>query len=325
VKVPTSSRPNRPGTDHLGRLDERARGRFRAALLAWFEGLSRPLHIRSATDPWAVLVAEVMAQQTQIARADEAWVVFMARFARPADLAAAPTADVLRAWAGLGYNRRAVALQRAAAVIVDEWGGQIPASVAALEALPGVGPYTSRAVLAIACRWPVAAVDTNVRRVVTRLVGERLSPRDLQATADGLVDAGDPARWTHASMDIGATVCRGRRPLCGACPVRAWCASADRVEVVGLAAHRSGDSGSASDPGSHPRSRPAVPFEQTRRWLRGRIVARLRELEADDWTQVSGPIGSHGPEGVEAALAALERDGLVERRRDGAVRLPSGT
>ena len=136
------------------------------ALLAWYRPRARALRIRSTRDPWAILVAEVMSQQTQIARVDEAWVHFMRRFPTPRRLARSSQADVLRAWAGLGYNKRALALWRAAGIIETEHAGQVPRELADLESLPGVGPYTARAVASVAYGQPVAAVDTNVRRVL---------------------------------------------------------------------------------------------------------------------------------------------------------------
>lgn len=281
---------------------------FQAALLAWYRPRARPLSIRATTDPWAILVAEVMAQQTQIARVDEAWVSFMRRYPTPRSLAEASTAAVLRAWSGLGYNRRAVNLQAAASLIVADHGGRVPGSVDALEALPGVGPYTARAVAALAFGQPVAAVDTNVRRVVSRVLGGGLAARALQARADSLVPPADAAAWTHATMDLGATICRARRPSCGECPVSRWCASAGRVGV----------------PAARPAGATDVPFERTSRWLRGRIVAFLRDLDDGTWGHLPDEFGPHGESEISVAVLALEREGLLERSPDGAVRLPSG-
>jgi len=279
---------------------------FRAALLGWYGPRARPLRIRATREPWPILVSEVMAQQTQISRVDEAWTAFIKRYPTPRALAEASTGDVLRAWAGLGYNRRAVNLQRAAAAIEDSYGGRVPASIDELEALPGVGPYTARAVAAIAFGMPVAAVDTNVRRVVTRVVGEPLTPPRLQEEADALVDGHDPATWTHASMELGATVCVSRKPRCEACPVSIWCVSAGRVVAPARRANA-----------------PEPAFELTTRWLRGRIIERLRALDEGAWEWLPATIGVHGSDDVEAAVAALRREGLLEQRLDGAVRLPS--
>jgi A/G-specific adenine glycosylase len=294
---------------------------FQAALLGWYREAARPLRLRSTRDPWAILVAEVMAQQTQIARVDEAWASFLARFSTPSALAEASPGEALRAWSGLGYNRRAINLQRAARLIVSCHGGQVPDSVAALEALPGIGPYTARAVAALAFGRPVAAVDTNVRRVVIRVLGHQLPTGELQAAADALVAHDDVASWTHATMELGATVCLARRPLCEACPVRHLCSSAGRVDAVDGA-------GRATVPraGDRPqRPPPQVPFEATTRWLRGRIVARLRDADGGEWTRLPETLGSHGPDRIASAVAALHRDGLLELHADGSVRLPSVT
>lgn len=248
-----------------------------------------------------------MAQQTQIARVDEAWTVFMARYPTPRALAEAPTAEVLRAWAGLGYNRRAINLQRAAVAIEADHAGSVPSAVEALEALPGVGPYTARAVAAIAFGQPLAAVDTNVRRVVQRVTATSPAPTALQAEADQWVEADDPATWTHASMELGAVCCTARNPRCDECPVSHWCASVGRVATP---ARRGASQG--------------VPFERTSRWLRGRIIEHLRNLEDGAWTRLPSSIGTHDQAAIDAALLALQRDGLLERGPEGAVRLPSG-
>jgi len=292
------------------------------ALLGWYDRAGRRLVFRGGSDPYGVLVAEVMAQQTQVSRVELAWPVFMARFPTPAALAVAPTSEVLRAWAGLGYNRRALGLQRAARRIVEGHDGRVPGSVAELEALPGVGPYTARAVAAIAFGVPVAAVDTNVRRVVGRLLeltGEGSSATALQGAADGLVDPARSADWTHAVMDLGATVCRGR-PICAACPIRPWCATAAATPPSGAASPSRPLRPVRRPAGLQGLSRPAFP--QTRRWLRGRLVARLRETTPGRWQQLAGPLGEHSAASVEEALLGLERDGLVERDAAGRVRLP---
>lgn len=306
MKVPQPSGGEGTGLRGSGGLQGTRRRRFQGALLEWHGARARPLRIRSTTDPWAILVAEVMAQQTQIARVDEAWSGFMRRFPAARDLAVASTADVLRAWSGLGYNRRAVNLQRTAQVIDLKHAGRVPREIDVLQSLPGIGPYTARAIAATAFGQPVAPVDTNVRRVVSRVVGRTMTPRQLQAAADDLVYRPDPAAWTHASMDLGATVCRSR-PRCGECPVNRWCASAFAVVQVPTRVEAA-----------------EVPFERTNRWLRGRIVARLRTLDADAWVRLPATIGSHDQSAVMAAAEGLERDGLLQRRPDGSVRLPSG-
>jgi A/G-specific adenine glycosylase len=283
---------------------------LRAALLAWFDrnGRALPFRFERDPDPWAVLVSEVMAQQTQVARVAEKWRAFLGRFPIPAALASAPTGDVIRAWQGLGYNRRAIDLQRAARAIVLA-GGRVPEDIDSLQALPGVGPYTARAVAAIAFGRPVGAVDVNVRRVLGRLTGAdpaAAPQREMQAAADALVDPARAGDWTHALMDLGATICRPARPECDACPVRTWCSFA-------------GVAGVRPNPASGRRG--AVPFEATTRWLRGRIVGRLCGVPPGTTVTFDGPLGLHAPEAVSAALASLAADGIVELDAVGAARL----
>ncbi len=277
----------------------------RAAVLAWYDANGRSLAFRASRDPWAILVSEVMAQQTQIGRVVEAWERFMARFPTVDALAAASPADVLRAWQGMGYDRRALNLRRAAQRIRDEHGGHVPDDIAALERLPGVGPYTARAVASIAFGRPVGAVDTNVRRVLERaLLGTKTPPGAswTQAAADASVAPARPGDWTHAVMDVGATLCRPGRPRCGACPLEAWCrwAQADARGTPRIIRTRQAPAG------------PAPSFASTTRWLRGRIVDRLRAADDGAWTTLDGSIGDHDPAAVARALQALARDGVVE-------------
>jgi A/G-specific adenine glycosylase len=264
------------------------------SLAGWSDRPARDLVVRGASDPWHVLVVEVMSQQTQIERVGPKWQAFMAAWPTPATLADASTRHLLEAWAGLGYNRRALALRDAARHIVDHHGGSVPSTLDDLVALPGVGPYTARAVLAVAFGWPVAPLDVNVRRVVRRLVGDAVPPGDLQEAADALVSRRDPRRWTWAVMDLAATVCTRRMPACGACPVRAMCASAGTAGEVAA-------------------TRPAVRFADTNRWLRGRILRGVRDAARGAWVEFDAPLGVHRPEAVERALVALEEEGFIER------------
>lgn len=294
-------RPGRP-TELAAALDV---PRFRRAVLDWFDARGRTFSFRGTTDPYLVLVSETLLQQTQISRGGPAWDRFTAQFPTVESLAAASPADVLRAWRGLGYNRRAMNLQRAARIVVNELDGTFPNDVAGLQRLPGVGPYTARAVASIAFRIPTGAVDTNVRRVLGRvLAGDPagIPPRDLQAAADRLVDPVRPDDWTHALMDIGSTLCRPARPLCPDCPVRLMCRFAAGVRPAPTA----------------PRARPrrqglaAVEFQATSRWLRGRLLDQLREAPGNSWTTVPALIGDHDGDAIRMALEAMERDRLVE-------------
>jgi A/G-specific adenine glycosylase len=253
-------------------------------LLTWYATNRRQLPWRTTTDPYALLVSEIMLQQTQAARVIPYYEAFLARFPDPAALAAASTRDVLEAWSGLGYNRRALALHRAAKQIAEHgWPDD-------LTELPGVGPYTAAAVGSFAWDRQEAAVDTNVRRVLTRHDGERI---DVAARAAELLPAGRAAEFNQAMMELGATVCRPRAPRCGVCPVRHGCAG--------------------PRPTTPPRQRGAERFEDSDRWARGRIVAALVE---------GAELPALEPERHDRALAGLERDGLVVRARDGSLGLP---
>jgi len=239
---------------------------LREALLAWEESSRRDLPWRRTRDPWAVLVSELMLQQTQVA-----WVVprygeFLARFPRPAACAAASVGDVVRAWAGLGYNRRAVHLHRAATVVDDSHGGVLPDRIDGLLALPGVGRYTARAVLAFAFEADVGLVETNTARVLARaFAGRRIpTPAAAQRLADEAVPPGRAWAWNQAMMDLGATVCTRRAPACARCPLLPTCSWA-------------ADGFPPPDPaeGSSGTGRRQAAFAGSDRQGRGRLVDAL--------------------------------------------------
>jgi A/G-specific adenine glycosylase len=260
-------------------------------------------------DPYAVLVSEVMLQQTQVARVVPAYTDFLRRFPTMKDLARSSRADVVVAWSGLGYLRRAVALHEAARKIVLELRGRVPSDVETLRALPGVGPYTAAAVASIAFGVPVAAVDTNVRRVTARaragVEPAELGLREIEELAAEWLDVEDPGGWNAALMDLGRSVCRRRSPRCGECPIRDAC----RFRAAGR------DAFASSAP-----TRRQQPFEGSFRQLRGAVVAVLRERSSATSAELAKATG-RPRERVEAAVNALVHDGLVEVDR-GRVRLP---
>jgi len=208
--------------------------RLRAALLAWYRRNRRDLPWRRTRDPYRVWVSEVMLQQTQVATATPFYERFVARFPDVSALAAAPADDVLAAWAGLGYYRRARHLHEAARAVVREHGGRVPSDPRAFAALPGVGRYTSGAVLSIGFGSPLPVLDGNVARVLARWTARPLQvkrPADANAlwtlaeslfAAPGAV-ADNPGDWNQALMELGATVCTPRAPRCADCPVRRGC------------------------------------------------------------------------------------------------------
>ena len=202
---------------------------LRRRVLGWYRQHGRDLPWRKSSDPYHAMVAEFMLQQTGVGRVLSVYASFLERFPTLAVLADAPVSDVIRAWSGMGYNRRAINLQRAARVIVEEHGGMVPRDPRVLETLPGIGRYTAAAIACFAFRQPVPVMDTNIRRVLGRvLVGHSDVDADTGwALAEAAVpkDGGRASSWHQALMDLGATVCSARRPRCDECPVNELCAA----------------------------------------------------------------------------------------------------
>ena len=275
--------------------DASARARVRSSLLTWYATDHRDFPWRRTTDPYAVLVSEVMLQQTQASRVAGRFPAFMQRFPAAASLASASQAEVLAAWSGLGYNRRALALQRAAAQIArDGW----PGDVAGLERLPGVGPYTARAIASLAFGEPVGVVDTNVRRWLVRRFGlPAIAPsRGLQSLADALARAGSPADatpWTHATMEFGAAICTSRNPRCQACPISAGCPSRGLARIVPVPRQAAFAGSDRAHRGAILRALSHAPDHRV-------MLAAARELVPSD--------------AADRVLAGLERDRLLHRQ-----------
>ncbi len=204
--------------------------KFRRRLLAWFDEHARDLPWRQTSDPYAIWVSETMLQQTRTNVVAEYYPRFLQRFPTLEALARASQADVLASWSGLGYYRRARALHESARAVIAEHGGVIPRTAAVLHRLPGVGVYTAAAVASIAFGERVAAVDGNVERVLTRYLGHEPVPGaarsgQLRQAALQMVDAKRPGDFNQAMMELGATICLPRGPLCLTCPVREGCAT----------------------------------------------------------------------------------------------------
>jgi A/G-specific adenine glycosylase len=275
-----------------------------AAILRWYASHARDLPWRRpGAGAWAVLVSEIMLQQTPVARVLPAYEAWLARWPAPSSLAAASPADAVRQWGRLGYPRRALRLHEAARLIVERHGGTVPRSVAALRALPGVGSYTAAAVASFAYGQRHAVLDTNVRRVLARLVGgvsrPAPSPTAMEVKlAESLLPA-EPElapRWSVAVMELGALVCTADRPQCSSCPVAAACAW-----------HRAGCP--VQDPGEA--SRRSQRYDGTDRQCRGRLLAVLRD--ADEPVPAARLDAAWpDPEQRGRALASLVADGLAE-------------
>ncbi len=284
---------------------------YAAPVLRWYAAHARDLPWRRPdATAWSVLVSEIMLQQTPVARVLPAHAAWLARWPAPPALAAAAAGDAVRQWGRLGYPRRALWLHAAARIVTDQHAGQVPASVEALRGLPGVGSYTAAAVASFAYGQRHAVLDTNVRRVLARLVrGEDLPPRSTSAAevrlAESLLPAAPAraARWSVAVMELGALVCTSARPACASCPVTRQCAW-----------HRAG----------HPAgpARPAAPrYEGSDRECRGRLLAVLRAA--------AGPVpkarlDAAWPDRPQRAraLRALLADGLAVAPEPGTYALP---
>jgi A/G-specific adenine glycosylase len=197
--------------------------RFRRLLLDWFDTHARDLPWRRTDDPYAIWVSEIMLQQTRVNAVLDHYARFMTRFPTVEALAAAEEPDVLAIWSGLGYYRRARMLHKAAKVVASEPGGKIPETAEALRQLPGIGKYTSAAIASIAFGEPAAAVDGNVERVVLRLTGTELDTKAVRQIAQTLLDRTRPGDHNQAMMELGATICLPKNPLCLECPVNAIC------------------------------------------------------------------------------------------------------
>ncbi|MFP4311420.1 MAG: A/G-specific adenine glycosylase [Nitriliruptoraceae bacterium] len=280
-------------------------------LLTWASDVRPELPWRRTRDPWAVLVSELMLQQTQVARVEPRFLAFLERFPTVSACADAPVAEVVRAWEGLGYNRRAVNLHRAARAVVAEHDGRIPDRLDDLLALPGIGPYTARAVLSFAFERDHGVVDTNAARFLARAAaGHRLTARAAQELADELVPLGHGWAWNQAVMDLGSQVCTKRAPRCDSCPIRTSCAWA-----------RTGftppDPAEGTAGGSGRQSR----FPGSDRQGRGRLVQALRTGPLDLERVADAAGWPEEPDRARRVADQLVGEGMAEYV-DGQLSLP---
>jgi A/G-specific adenine glycosylase len=264
-------------------------------LLGWYAANARDLPWRRTHDPYAILVAEVMLQQTQVDRVIPRWHAWLRRFPTLTSLAEASRGDAIRAWHGLGYNLRAVRLHQIAVQVMAEFGGDLPRDLDGLLRLKGVGRYTAGAVACFAYLQPLSMVDTNVRRVLSRVFG--IEPGEVERMADAVLPVEDAYPWNQALMDLGATVCRVRAPLCLACPL---------VGVCG---------GPTAAPRRRAAAAPGAPFRGSTRYYRGRLIDTLRTLGPSQFEDISTVVERVAdPSDVERATALVHRlvaDGLL--------------
>jgi A/G-specific adenine glycosylase len=283
----------------------------REALVEWYEADHRSFPWRETTDPYAILVSEVMSQQTQLDRVEAAWHDFLDRWPTVEALAAADRGEVVAFWSdhSLGYNNRARYLHEAAGQVLDEFDGRVPETPAELQNLQGVGPYTANAVASFAFDNGDAVVDTNVKRVLYRAFAEihTADDPDYETVANSLMPAGESRIWNNAIMELGGVAC-GKKPRCdeASCPWREWCH-----------AYQTGDF-TAPDVPTQP------DFEGSRRQFRGRIVQLLGEHDELDLDTLGHrirvdytPDGEHGREWLRGLLSDLSDDGLVQIEEGG--------
>lgn len=287
----------------------------RKCILEWYSRYRRILPWRDVDDPYLVVVSEIMLQQTGVERVVPKFQEFVRLFPSFESLANAATADVIRAWSGLGYNRRAINLQRLARVVVTEHGGRLPLAVMDLKKLPGVGDYTAAAIACFCHGADVAAIDVNVRRVIRRLAfaGRDVPVSEVDRLARALVPPGRSRDWNQALMDLGSGHCALHRPTCLLCPARNDCSFADAPATP--------DANYAKTP--RRVAEPKESFYGSTRYYRGRIVEYLRQLPPgvgvglddlgpsvkSDWIESDGAW-------LAGIVAGLVRDGLVTRAGD---------
>jgi len=269
-------------------------------LQAWAENELRDLPWRRTRDPWHILVSEVMLQQTQVSRVVDRYHEFLERFPTAQSCAIAPSSSVIELWAGLGYNRRAVNLWRAAGQVVARHDGVLPSDLASLLALPGIGPYTARASQVFAYEHDIAVVDTNVGRLLARWTATTLTAKQAQHMADELVPVGSGWQWNQGLFDFAVAVCTKRDPGCSSCPVATACRW--RGNGDDPAVNSAGVSGKQST------------FVGSERQVRGRIVDALRNgpVALADLSHFGRPEDSRGD--MIRIVDGLVTDGLANRR-----------
>jgi len=304
-----------------------------AALLQWYRAHQRDLPWRSTTDAYAILVSEIMLQQTQVERVQPKYHQFLAAFPTLADLAAAPTAEVIRVWVPLGYNSRAVRLQSIARQVLAEFGGQIPASIDELLRLKGIGRYTAGAIACFAYHQQVATVDTNIYRVLHRIFlglehpEPRITTEQMFTFAEQVLPPGEAYNWNQALMDLGATICASANPQCARCPMQEQCQAYRDLSQYSL--FPGGEVLRQLRKIAEPKTPyETKPFTTTSRYFRGRIIDHLRSLQPEQRITLAnlGPILKANYSEADCAwllklVQGLAKDGLLDFQEEG-VRLP---
>ena len=317
--------PVQPAPEHSARVH--------LALLSWYANAKRDLPWRATHDPYAILVSEVMLQQTQVERVLPKYQQFLAAFPTLLDLANAPTAEVISVWVPLGYNRRAISLQTIARQVIAEYDGHLPEMINELLKLKGIGRYTAGAIACFAYQQQVATVDTNIYRVLHRVFlglehpEPKLSTEAMFVFAAQVLPAEQAYDWNQALMDMGATICTSANPQCARCPLQDCCAAYQEMSQ-----HSLFPSGMVLRQLRKVAEKKAPyatqPFTSSNRYFRGRTVAHLRTLASNETLPLSalGPVLKSDFQAedlpwLEKIVVGLQRDGLVVWTENG-VKLP---
>ena len=296
----------------------RLKSHLNAEVLRWYRKNGRELPWRNEHNPYRILVSEVMSQQTQVSRVLTKYLQFLRRFPTLKKLAQARTSDVIRAWEGMGYNNRALRLRKLAIVVLDKHRGRLPESIRELQELPGIGRYTAHALACFSFGQKVPIVDTNIRRVLTRVFPPKgrtplQGDEDIWILARTLVPRRHSHDWNQALMDLGATICTAAQPKCDLCPLVEVCPSAHHVR-------RRHSGAKKSEPG-----RGGIP----NRIYRGRTIQALRELKRHEvinlsvlYRKVKPDFKSEDRRWFESLLRSLQKDGLVHLCAGNRISLP---
>ena len=271
-------------------------------MVRWYRRNARDFPWRRTRNPYRILLSEIMLQQTQASRVEIKYPEFLKRFPTLASLARTNKSTVIRAWRGMGYNNRAVRLQELAQIVMREHGGRLPRTVEVLDALPGIGAYTAHAIACFAFGQHVPAVDTNVRRILSRLYPKESKKLDVWEVARNVLPRRRAYDWNQALFDLGAKVCTQRNPKCGICPVNRYCPSAYKVAHI------------RTSPVKQEPGRGGI----ANRIYRGRAVEILRLLKSGK-TITAARLGKHikvnytnrDKSWLYRLLQTLERDGVV--------------
>lgn len=303
------------------------------SLLSWYDQEQRTLPWRETSDPYAILVSEVMLQQTQVDRVLPKYHQFLTAFPTLADLAQASTADVIAVWVPLGYNRRAVSLQSIARQVIAEYNGQIPDTIDELLKLKGIGRYTAGAIACFAYRKQVATVDTNIRRVLHRVFlgleypEPRANDAQMLTMAEQVLPTEQAYNWNQALMDMGATICTSNNPLCGSCHLQQNCQAYAEMGQYSLFPSGAVFRQLRKVAEKKPRYQ-AQPFTSTNRYFRGRIVDLLRSVPANQriplatlGPQIKPEFDEQDHDWLQTIVRGLVKDGLLDANEEG-VRLP---